>query len=71
MNLNYKVHVKCEVIQTSAKSDQLGEVGVRGLSFTRFLGRLGVTDGGVELGRFLYQMSVRFGSISQNILNLI
>ena len=36
------------------KSAKWNQVGVRGLSFTRFFGRLGDAAGGVELGRFLY-----------------
>ena len=41
-------------LRSHTRSAKLDQVGVRGLSFTRFFGRLGDTAGGVELGRCLY-----------------
>ena len=53
----YQIHILKSFmfkLRFHTRSAKLDQVGVRGLSFTRFFGRLGDTAGGVELGRFLY-----------------
>ena len=53
----YQIHILKSFVFTlrfHTRSAKLDQVGVRGLSFTRFFGRLGDTAGGVELGRCLY-----------------